>query len=214
MSDRTYAPITVKELKVRVETACAGGGLGDLITNAGLGKDIKVSFDLENVSWGGPNDFGPDGLMGYRTLPGGPTILGLAAGGDWEHPVYFCVYWDGKRLRAYVPTGGNPWNRKTRAARGGEDYEDPDDYEFEPGKILADVLARLKPVRVSARAGGRVEFAVGRPNGDEAVRVTVTWPRADGGRPRRLRLTLSPADFALAVTGRGGVTAEVEETGR
>lgn len=85
--------------------------------------DIKVSFDLENVAEG-RDYFGPSGLMGLQSLETGMAFHGYCAGGDWQMPVFFLVYWDGHKLRAHVPYAGNLWNRKTRAAYGNDPEED------------------------------------------------------------------------------------------
>ena len=44
-------------------------------------------------------------------------------GGDWESPVLIYVYWDGKYLRAYVPTKGNTYRTDEMVAFG-SDNED------------------------------------------------------------------------------------------
>ena len=81
-------------------------------------KDLKkCEFDCENVC-DHNGSFGPIGLTGYVTLSNGFTFLGLAAGGDWEIPVFFIIYWDGFKLRGYIPTNGNPWNTTTKQAYG------------------------------------------------------------------------------------------------
>lgn len=85
-----------------------------------LGKDLKVTFDLENVG----EDYDPREIMGIRTLPNGLTYRGIMAGGDWEYPVFWIVYWDGKRLRGYVPTDGNPYNTDTMEAYGNNPESD------------------------------------------------------------------------------------------
>ena len=83
-------------------------------------KDLKkCEFDLENVEEGGNRRE----LMGYRTLDNGLTFLGILAGGDWEISVFFIIYWDGKKLRGYIPSDGNPWNKTTKKAYGNDDGE-------------------------------------------------------------------------------------------
>ena len=73
-------------------------------------KDLsKCNFDMENVAEE-QTDFGPKELIGYHTLNSGLTFRGLCAGGDWEFPVFFIIYWDGQKLRGYIPKRGNPWN--------------------------------------------------------------------------------------------------------
>lgn len=77
-------------------------------------KDIaKYQFDLENLD-----------CLGIRTTKSGVDFLVFDGGGDWEYPLYFFVYYDGKDLRGYVPTRGNAVNTLTKAAFGnGEDIE-------------------------------------------------------------------------------------------
>lgn len=89
-------------------------------------KDIQVSFDRENVS-DDPRDFGPGTLLGIQHLDTGMSFFGYCAGGDWQMPVFFLVYWDGKKLRGYVPYQGNLWNKKTMAAYGDHPEEDLQD---------------------------------------------------------------------------------------
>ena len=120
-----------------------------------VGNDLaKVEFDCENV------DFvreprGNEGL-GLRTLPNGLSLLGVRAGGDWEVPIYFIIYWDGKELRGYIPVDGNPWNTDKKCAYGNEDTAiddknckkrfgiDNHDYaECDWEKIDADIMKRI-----------------------------------------------------------------------
>jgi hypothetical protein len=86
-------------------------------------KDIKCEFDCENISYDN-GSFGPEGLMGFNTLENDLTYYGICAGGDWELPVFFIIYWDGKKLRGYVPKSGNPWNTDTKMAYGNDEELD------------------------------------------------------------------------------------------
>ena len=71
-------------------------------------KDFKgIHFDWENY----------DIVGDVRTTNGVPYQL-FYAGGDWEIPVYFMVYYDGKRIRVYVPTVGNAWRQDLKQALG------------------------------------------------------------------------------------------------
>ena len=161
---RYFAPITTEELAKKID-AVGGGSNYNFVRD-----DLKVNFDFENVSIS-TSDFGQglDGLLGYNTLDNGMTFLGVYAGGDWEIPVFFVVYWDGKKLRAYVPTKGNPWNTDTKQAYGNAepDWDHPevedDDVKnlnklYGPGhtshedapepnkdEIIADIKARIFP---------------------------------------------------------------------
>lgn len=79
----------------------------------------KIQFDFENYS--SPNSpETPADIMGWHTLDNGFSFLGMWAGGDWEQPVYFILYWDGKKVRGYVPEAGNTFNPKYRTAFGSE----------------------------------------------------------------------------------------------
>ena len=78
----------------------------------------------------------------------------MNAGGDWEFPVCFVMYWDGKELRAYIPKDGNAWNKKQKTAYGSEEDMDEDyevdsekieEKEVSEEKIFADVLKRIQP---------------------------------------------------------------------
>lgn len=86
------------------------------------------------------------------------VFLGFMAGGDWEVPVHFIIYWDGKKLRGYIPTDGNPWNTDTKEAYGNDEESDKknikkrkfegDTYNIirpDVDKIIADIKSRIKP---------------------------------------------------------------------
>lgn len=126
-------------------------------------KDLaKVNFDFENYDIGNAdymyNKYPTDhqGFVGYpcgfETLESGLPILFVNAGGDWEYPICFCIYWDGKKLRAYIPSDGNIWNKKEKCAFGSEEeMEDYEDSEFfkdnpkpNPALIRADIINRIK----------------------------------------------------------------------
>lgn len=117
---RNFAPITVDELKDKIKERITATKHNSAFVES-FGSDIKVKFDLENF---GCNGGTPDGLLGYQKLKNGLVFCGFRAGGDWEHPVFFIVYWDGKKLRAYVPTDGNPWNTTTKEAYGNDGEAD------------------------------------------------------------------------------------------
>lgn len=124
-------------------------------------KDLsKVEFDMENwQAYPDPNDYSvEDSILGIKTLNNGLTFLGVRGGGDWESPVFFIIYFDGKKLRGYIPdTKGNPWNHKTKSAFGnndedveesinvyGKNYED-ENLKFDPKLIIEDIKERIKP---------------------------------------------------------------------
>ena len=65
---------------------------------------LKIYHDTENC----------DAVGDIRTTKSGiPYILGQM-GGDWEEPILFMVYWDGKTFRGYIPERGNQYNRDTK----------------------------------------------------------------------------------------------------
>lgn len=100
-------------------------------------KDLsKVEFDMENIEWvPGEAYVGADDLVGIRTLPNGLTYMGVTAGGDWEMPIFFILYFDGKEIRGYIPKEGNTWNFKTKSAFGNSDGEiDDKHFKIQTGK--------------------------------------------------------------------------------
>lgn len=125
---RKFAKIDEKKFISKVETKFKGDyGLDPHIIGDYLDKDLKVMFDYENFETQ-PNGYtDPNNpILGVHTLDNGLTFWGMCAGGDWEEPVFFIVYWDGKRLRGYVPTDGNTFNTDTMMAYG-NGYEDDDE---------------------------------------------------------------------------------------
>lgn len=97
--------------------------LPNLSEHIQIKKDLsKVEFDWENYSCD-PTD-NNSRWFGLHTTPEGLTFLGCYAGGDWETPVHFIIYWDGAGLRAYIPKYGNPWNDDTKQAYGNDEDSD------------------------------------------------------------------------------------------
>jgi len=159
---RYFAPITISELKTKLEALDEHNEGLVYVLKEKLSKDLKVKFDLENFYSDG------DGLLGYHTLPNGLALCGFKAGGDWESPVAFFCYYDGKKIRGYVPTDGNPWNTTTKEAYGNDpeadtknakkrwpelyDTEDMEDWDADSGNfdfdwdaIQKDIEARILP---------------------------------------------------------------------
>lgn len=155
---RVFAPITEEELQDKIATTEGkeDPSFGSLLEY--LARDLKVNFDWENVM----DD--PDDIHGYHSFSNGLTFYGVSCGGDWECPVFFIVYWDGKRLRGYVPTVGNPWNTDTKEAYGNDEAKDlknakkrwPEvfqdateveagDFELDHELIQQDLLAHFTP---------------------------------------------------------------------
>lgn len=71
--------------------------------------DGKYKFDSENV----------DAYGGIKMSKKGFPYIQCAAGGDWECPVCFFVYFDGHKFRGYVPLKGNALNRNEKHAFSG-----------------------------------------------------------------------------------------------
>lgn len=98
--------------------------------NSTINKDLsKVCFNDENevFTQNGAFTDNPNNLCGFHTLDNGFTFLGGMAGGDWEKPVFFIIYWDGQKLRGYIPAYGNTYNANLNTAFGSE--EDSDKFE-------------------------------------------------------------------------------------
>ncbi len=156
---RYFAPISIPGLEDKIAKIIDSPGLRDH-----LEKDLKVGFDWENWTGFRSRDFGPKSILGSQTLDSGLTFWGFCAGGDWEFPVFFIVYWDGKKLRGYIPTEGNPWNTTTKEAYGNDGVADNknackrwphrcnnktglfmDAYNHDPSAILSDIAERILP---------------------------------------------------------------------
>jgi hypothetical protein len=121
-----------------------------------LYKDIwggKYKFDSENV----------DAYGGIKMSKKGFPYIQCAAGGDWESPVCFFVYFDGNKFRGYVPLKGNAINRNNNTAfqgsgdeeeakfiakENGIDYEEAKgltgDIEYNADACLEDFLSRVE----------------------------------------------------------------------
>lgn len=120
---RYFAPISKEDLASKIESLRVKYEYNRHELVEHFKSDLKVKFDTENVGES-KDDFGPKKLMGIQALDNGLTFHGFCAGGDWEQPVFFIVYFDGKKLRAYVPTEGNPWNTTTKQAYGNDEDDD------------------------------------------------------------------------------------------
>ena len=109
-------------------------------------KDLaKISFDGENVCGGTDCFTSPTpNIMEAHTTPSGVTFFGFLLGGDWEFPVYFIIYWDGKELRAYIPTDGQWYDVKGKCAYGSGEEEGPEDPLHDPQKLLNDITNRIQ----------------------------------------------------------------------
>jgi hypothetical protein len=106
--------ITQKELWDLIEDASAGCRYGHYTClTPQVEKDLsKVQFDTENIE-----------VSDCQTLSNGLSFVGISSGGDWEWPIFFIIYYDGKKLRGYIPRDGNLWNTKTKQAYGNDDSD-------------------------------------------------------------------------------------------
>lgn len=119
-------------LASELDCGCVGDGyefIPELIRRVpSIDKDIKVIFGTENVE------------VSYERTSNGVPYLLCECGCDYETPVVFMIYHDGKKFRAYVPTKGNMFNRDTKWALGNDNAKD---YKFlckEFGKKTVDGL--------------------------------------------------------------------------
>lgn len=166
-SGRVFAPITVEALRAKLEAAFreepGDYGFSSHLVTEKLGKDLKVEFDTENFESGLDYKGERSKFMGFHTLDNGLTFCGMYAGGDWEYPVHWIVYWDGKKLRGYIPTEGNPYNTDTKRAYGNDEKADAknakkrwpdvyksdevesDDFDADEDAMIEDIKQRLVP---------------------------------------------------------------------
>ena len=91
-----------------------------------IARDLeKVEFDTENTEWKKDEGFGEfKFLTGFNVAPNGMPYLGVCSGGDWEMPLFYIIYFDGKKLRAYIPKRGNTYNTDTKMAYGNDEEAD------------------------------------------------------------------------------------------
>ena len=112
---RHFDKITIEELEDKISQARtdAKNSTWRELTNE-IEKDLsKCHFDCENE-----DILGDRRIFGYHTLPNGFTFFGISCAGDWEVPVFWIIYQSKGKLRAYIPTDGNPWNTDTGMAYG------------------------------------------------------------------------------------------------
>jgi len=163
---RTAKLITLEEFKQRCQKIVDSEGFPFDLPKK-IETDLeKINFDWENYNMGEADpcykeEYASDynGFAGYpcgyEVLDNGLPVLFVNAGGDWEHPICFVFYFDGKAMRAYIPTEGNVYNKKDRCAYGSEeDYEAEldlevvdDEYQYpdcDPEAIRKDVMNRIK----------------------------------------------------------------------
>lgn len=150
---RNFKPIETELFKEKVLKLFDENKDGDYdLLNETILKDLsKVYFDFENIShptdkdgfWSYPN--------GFRKFPNGLNLCFLSAGGDWEQPVCFIIYWDGKKLRGYVPTEGNGFDKKGKCSWGNDDGRGVGDFdeaevekEISEEAMIKDIVNRIQ----------------------------------------------------------------------
>lgn len=101
----------LEDFKTSFAEFCEKRGLGidEIFYEDYFIADQKVMFDYENVE-----------EVESGTLSCGVPWILYYAGGDWELPVYFFLYPDGKtgNPRMYVPTRGNVFHKGLKVAYG------------------------------------------------------------------------------------------------
>jgi DNA 3'-phosphatase len=118
--------------------------VGDMLNmrflNSQIKKDLsKVEFDEEALTDATTEIRELKKVVGFHTLDNGLSFLGVTTRSESEEPLFFIVYWDGKKLRAYLPTDGNVWNTATKAAYNAGETK----LEFDAEKLLKDIGERI-----------------------------------------------------------------------
>lgn len=132
---RKTIPFTAKELERKIFSAAEASGFDEdedfweilcalcspdeEFRYSKVAKDLNtVEFDTENILY--DRDEFDNTWLGFHEMNNGLAFLGCMAGGDWEYPVCFAIYYDGKSLRGYVPRYCNSYNLKTKQAFGND----------------------------------------------------------------------------------------------
>lgn len=148
---RKYSPIGIEDFKAEVAKAYEKYWKNREF-NSHVTKDLsKIDFDMENMTMADDKQGFNEYPCGTEELAPGFPVHFVNAGGDWEFPICFVLYWAGKRLRGYIPTDGNAFNRQEKCAYGSEADSDGDEDMDEIQKtvdadaIRKDVLNRIVP---------------------------------------------------------------------
>lgn len=106
------------------------GGIYDFIWDEHTQSELKkygIEFDCENFTGEGDQFDTPGFVAGYDICNGIP-VRWIAAGGDWEKPIGFCIFINDKdELDVFVPHAGNVYDKDKNAAYG--NYECKSVYE-------------------------------------------------------------------------------------
>lgn len=118
---------------------------------AQIEKDLsKIEFDRENFTRFDDTDEDSFGCypVGYKYLENDLHVFFVNSGGDWEYPICFIFYWDGKQIRAYIPKNGNVYNHAEKCAYGSDSdpYHDHEelDKNFNFNNLIEDIISRIK----------------------------------------------------------------------
>ena len=80
-------------------------------------ENIRLDWSEWDAHWCGTNE--PANYLGVHTI-NGFTFCGVETGGDWEHPIFLILYWDGNDIHTYIPKRGNTVNMDAMTAFGSE----------------------------------------------------------------------------------------------
>lgn len=153
MSRYAKANQSIEDLKALIEK---DGSPYYAVENSKVRDDLsKIEVDTENTDYIGKYVMpGTETLSPFEMIGSGESafpVAWCACGGDWEQPIAFVLYIGQKgELRAYIPSDGNAYNHKAKAAYGNNDEdpnweEDPDDprLRFDAEKLRASVAGRI-----------------------------------------------------------------------
>jgi len=134
-----FVKLTDEEFKSKIKTFFEDNyGEWTFTIRKQFREDGTVDFDFENYECepetsGTYRDRPCNRMLGFQLLDGNNLqYWGCIGGGDWEWPVYFILYWDGRKVRGYVPLcSGNRFNRNTYKAYGNADnYKYDEDHNY------------------------------------------------------------------------------------
>ena len=143
---RYFVPISATELREKILKAWTKSA-----NYAGLEATAETAIpyhrlssqvikDLSKVYFTGERSSTEEAarITGYHTLSNGFAYLGVVVESREEAPFFYVIYWDGKKLRAYIPSAGNTWNTDRRSALAASERRPLDEES-----ILSDILRRI-----------------------------------------------------------------------
>jgi len=172
---RKFVKITIDELKKKIDKAFSKNGWGYKTLTTKVESDLsKVDFDCENESIDTCYLDGFEHLIGYHSLDNGLSFLGVNGGGDWEYPLFYLIYWDGKALRGYIPKEGNSWNYHTHEAFGNDDEADVEFLGYDPLKRQAETGNGFTPSAQLVEADIRARIIWRNNESDKTISVKLS----------------------------------------